>query len=73
MVDKLFNNALSMHVDGEGDSPGAVGSLERGEDAFQWVLSRLLFKTPKVWTHLLREKRTIQKAEKAAMATIRKH
>jgi hypothetical protein len=73
VVDKLFNNVLRMPVNGEGDSPGTVASLERGEDAFQWVLSRLLSKKPKVWAHLLREKRTIQEAEEAAMATIRKH
>ena len=50
-----------------------MASRGREENALKWVLDRLLTKKPELWAHLLREKRTIQEAEEAAMATIRKH
>ena len=52
-VEKLFSTALGS---GKGDSPGNVASRERGENAFRWVLNRVLIKRPKLWEHLLREK-----------------
>jgi hypothetical protein len=55
-VENLFNTALGS---GEGDSPGAVASRERGENAFRWVFNRVLIKRPKLWEHLLRAKGTI--------------
>jgi hypothetical protein len=72
-VDKVFNNAISKPGSAEGDSPGTAASRGREENALKWVLGRLLTKKPELWAHLLREKRTIQEAEEAAMATIRKH
>jgi hypothetical protein len=58
---------------GEGECPGIAASRGREENALKWVLNMLLTKKPELWAHLLREKRTIQEAEEAAMATIRKH
>jgi hypothetical protein len=72
-VDKVFNNAMSKLGSGEGDSPGRAASRGREGNAFKWVVGRLLSKKPELWAHLLREKKTIKEAEKAAMATIRKH
>jgi len=74
-VDKLFSNALgtlSSHVDGE-CSPDTKESRRCGSEAFKWVLHMLMINNPERWAHLLREKRRIQEAKKAAMDRIRKH
>jgi len=74
-VDKLFSNALgtlTFHVDGE-CSPDTKESRRRGSEAFIWVLHMLRINNTELWAHLLREKRRIQEAEKAAMDRIRKH
>jgi hypothetical protein len=55
-VDRLFSKALG---NGEGYNQEIAASRERGEDAFQWVLYKVLIKRPKLWSHLLLEKRTV--------------
>jgi hypothetical protein len=73
-VDRLFHNALgTISVDGAEYSPNTMESRKRGSFALKWVLHRLMEKHPSLWAHLLREKRTVQEAEEAAMARIRKH
>ncbi len=73
-VDKLFHNALgTISINGAENSPNTKESRKRGLGAFKWVLERLMVKHPSLWANLLREKRTIQEAEKAAMAKTRKH
>ena len=73
-VDRLFHNALgTISVDGAEYSPNTMESRKRGSYALKWVLHRFMVKHPSLWANLLREKRTVQEAEEAAMARIRKH
>jgi len=74
VVDKLFHSAFgTISVDGAEHSPNTKESHKRGLGAFKWMLERLMAKLSSIWAHLLREKRTVQEAEEAAMARIRNH
>ncbi len=70
-VNNLFNNVLSTPP--KEVTPRSLESHRRGEEALKWALHRLLTENPVLWAHVLREKRTVQEAEEAAMARIRRH
>ncbi len=72
-VDNLFCNVLGTFCTHEDVTRRSNESSRRGEEAFKWVLHKLLTEKPALWAHILHEKRTIQELEEAAMTRIRKH
>ena len=78
-IDDFFNDALTCSLNDPlmttivDDTPRTITSKERGVATLKLSLHRFLTKHPALWAHLLREKRTIQEPEEAAVARVRKH
>ena len=72
VIDNIFGKPFVGSTSGS-DSTRECITYSRGYGTFKWVLHKLLSKHPNLWSDLLKEKKTVEQVEEAAIATIRKH